>query len=87
VTETKPCIRGCGIRNRHLPDCDGETPSGRPCKGCLPRRAEHGNLCWPCHRRLELMLTDAPVVDRWLTGNQQMEENDAAEHDNVKPSN
>lgn len=49
----------------HLSDCeDRET-----CGGCLPRRATHGLLCHTCHRRFELMLTDAPVVYRWLTGN------------------
>lgn len=69
MTETKPCTRGCGLLGRHLDDCAGNTPSGTTCRGCLPRRAEHGNLCWPCHRRLELMLTDAPTVHRWLTGN------------------
>lgn len=48
---------------RHLDNCEGD------CRGCLPRRAQHGHLCWPCHRRLELWLTDADTVDRWLTGN------------------
>lgn len=65
MTETKPCVRGCSLYRRHLADC--ADPDA--CRGCLPRRAEHGHLCWPCHRRLELMLTDAPVVYRWLTGN------------------
>lgn len=59
---TSACIRGCAIYNRHLTDCEGD------CRGCLPRRAQHGHLCWPCHRRLELMLTDADTVDRWLGG-------------------
>jgi hypothetical protein len=62
---TKACIRGCAMYRQHLSDCEDQDE----CRGCLPRRAEHGNLCWPCHRRLELMLTDAPVVHRWLTGN------------------
>lgn len=66
---TKACTRGCSLYRRHLTDCDGYDDTGRDCRGCLPRRAEHGNLCWPCHRRFELMLTDAPVVYRWLTGN------------------
>lgn len=66
MTETtQACIRGCSLYNRHLSDCEDQDE----CRGCLPRRAEHGNLCWPCHRRLELMLTDAPTVYRWLTGN------------------
>lgn len=65
MTETtEACIRGCALLRQHLTDCPDET-----CRGCLPRRAEHGHLCGPCHRRLELMLTDAPTVIRWLTGN------------------
>ena len=54
---------------QHLDECDGTTTLGRECRGCLPRRAEYGLLCHTCHRRLELVLTDAPVIDRWLTGN------------------
>lgn len=65
MTETtEACIRGCSLYRQHLTDCTDET-----CRGCLPRRAQHGHLCWPCHRRFELMLTDAPTVYRWLTGN------------------
>lgn len=60
---TSACVRGCNLRDRHLAECEGA------CWGCLPRRAQYGRLCWPCHRRLELMLTDAETVDRWLTGN------------------
>jgi hypothetical protein len=46
----------------HLKDC----PDRDECRGCLPREAEYGDLCWPCHRRLELMLTDMPTVASWL---------------------
>ena len=58
------CIRGCTRGRRHLTDCDD-----RECGGCEPRRAEHGLLCWPCHRRFELMLTQAEIAERWLMGN------------------
>ena len=61
---TEACIRGCSLYRQHLAECEDEA-----CRGCLPRRAQHGHLCWPCHRRFELMLTDAPTVWRWLTGN------------------
>lgn len=63
IEATEACIRGCRMYNRHLADCEGD------CRGCLPRRATHGHLCDTCHRRLELMITDAPTVIRWLTGN------------------
>lgn len=66
MTETtRACIRGCSIYNEHLTDCEDR----EACNGCLPRRATNGLLCHPCHRRFELMLTDAPTVYRWLTGN------------------
>lgn len=68
MTETtRACARGCTLYRRHLAECEGANDGF--CKGCLPRRAEHGNLCWPCHRRLELWLHDAATVHRWLTGN------------------
>lgn len=62
---TEACIRGCALYRRHLADCEDRDE----CRGCLPRRAEYGHLCWPCHRRFELMLHDCPIVYRWLTGN------------------
>src|SRR5690349_9476755 len=66
---TEACIRGCSLYRQHLTDCDGFTDMGRECTGCLPRRAQYGHLCHTCHRRLELMLHDAPTVVSWLTGN------------------
>ena len=68
MTETtQACIRGCTMLRRHLSECEGANDD--TCRGCLPRRAEHGRLCFSCHRRFELMLTDADGVFRWLTGN------------------
>jgi hypothetical protein len=64
IETTQACARGCSILRRHLVEC----PDPK-CRGCLPRRAERGRLCQTCHRRFELMLTDAPTVYRWLTGN------------------
>ncbi len=54
------CARGCVRARRHLPDCTGD------CPGCQPRQTETGHLCWPCHRRLEVMLIDAPTIVAWL---------------------
>lgn len=65
---TKACVRGCSIRNQHRAECEGD------CNGCLPRRAEHGDLCWPCHFRLRDMLTKATALDGWLGGNMTMGE-------------
>lgn len=59
------CIRGCTRKRAHVSDCeDRET-----CRGCEPRLAKHGLLCWPCHRRFAMMLAQAEIADRWLTGN------------------
>lgn len=69
MTETtQACTRGCSMYRQHLAECEG-AQDDETCRGCLPRRATNGNLCDTCHRRFELMLTDAPVVYRWLTGN------------------
>lgn len=53
---TNVCARGCTYRSRHLPDCDDRDA----CRGCLPRKAEYGELCYPCHKRLDEMLKHAP---------------------------
>lgn len=66
---TEACVRGCSMYRRHRDECEGENTRGLPCRGCLPRRAVKGHLCDTCYRRLQLMLTDAPTVIRWLTGN------------------
>lgn len=48
MTETtSACIRGCAMPRQHLGECVDED-----CRGCLPRRAEHGHLCRSCHLRL-----------------------------------
>lgn len=67
MSESLSCIRGCALYRQHLVDCEGRDDGS--CSGCLPRLASHGLLCHTCHRRLELMLHDAPTVDRWLSGN------------------
>lgn len=50
------CIRGCTRPRRHLSACAGDDE----CRGCLPREAEYGLLCFGCHKRLTNMLRDAP---------------------------
>lgn len=54
------CLSNCTIRNQHIPTCDGE------CKGCLPRPAEHGNLCPWCWQRLNADVTDLPGLVKHL---------------------
>lgn len=80
--KTEACIRGCNLYRRHLAECENQDE----CRGCLPRRATHGHLCDTCHRRFELMLTDAPVVYRWLTGNMATGSSGASDGDVVTGS-
>ena len=66
MTETtRACILGCTMYRQHLTDCDNPDT----CRGCLPRRATHGLLCTADYRRFKQLLTDAPTLHRWLTGN------------------
>lgn len=55
-TEHRACIRGCTVARRHLSGC----PDQEACRGCQPRTAEHGQLCYPCHSRLVQLLEVAP---------------------------
>ena len=79
--EGRYCVRDCTRPRRHLTDC----PDRDACPGCLPRDAEHGDLCWPCHRRLELMLADFPAVAVWLGGNKAGGSSSAARQDWQRP--
>lgn len=56
-----PCVRGCLDPHRRRGECGADG-----CRGCQHAPAKHGRLCRNCHRRLELMLTDAPTVVAWL---------------------
>lgn len=68
---SETCVRGCTRGGMHHGRCgDGPDHPDHPdtdCRGCIPRSATDGHLCWPCYRRLTLMLTDFPVIDEWLT--------------------
>lgn len=55
------CVRGCPAPHRRRGEC-----GTNDCRGCEPAQARYGRLCWNCHRRLELMLVDAPTVVDWL---------------------
>ena len=78
---TIACVRGCTIAGQHATECDGicqgcERPGrhrasgpgkcdGR-CRGCLPRPAEIGALCWWCVKRLRETLAETPALATWL---------------------
>jgi hypothetical protein len=66
------CIRSQshpGIARRHLTDC--EHADDGQCRGCLPRPAEFGALCLPCHFRLVRTLHDLPHARTLLAGHLQ----------------
>lgn len=50
------CIRGCVRARQHETDC----PDQDACKGCQPRYADYGLLCYGCHVRLLDWLKNAP---------------------------
>lgn len=51
-----PCARGCTRARLHVTDCDRDE-----CGGCLPRDADHGLLCTPCHARLVQWIDAVPA--------------------------
>ena len=44
----RTCARGCTVARRHLADCEDQDT----CRGCQPRTAEYGDLCFGCYKRL-----------------------------------
>jgi len=54
--QIRRCARGCTRWGKHLPSCADRDS----CRGCLPRDAEHGLLCYGCHKRLVEHLRHAP---------------------------
>lgn len=77
MSEHRTCASGCTIRGRHRTDCQdvcdckGAPDNHRPgcdgtCSGCLPRAAEHGQLCAWCFQRLNSDVATAPALVRHL---------------------
>lgn len=42
--------------------------TGKPCKGCVPRPARVGLLCYPCWLQLEQALSDWPRFEQMIRG-------------------
>lgn len=60
------CVRSPfhpGIARRHLDDC-----ASSECRGCLPRQADFGRLCTPCHYQLVRALYALPPARTLLAG-------------------
>lgn len=65
-TDTRSCVTGCKRRDRHLLGCpcagEHDVEHDDHCRGCEPRRADHGNLCVPCHKHLSDSVLGAPAL-------------------------
>lgn len=67
MSTTTECAReGCTVRGQHLDTCTGYTDRGEVCRGCVPRRAEHGLLCSWDWQRLNSDVATAPALVRHL---------------------
>lgn len=64
ITNQMDDWRSCTKPEQHLVSCDGwvhiwnerkgrDENTGRPCRGCVPREASVGQLCFPCWRAIE----------------------------------
>lgn len=67
MSEHRTCARGCTVARRHLSACEDQ----EACRGCQPRQAEHGWLCYGCHKRLVNLLEVSPgqvTLLRYMVG-------------------
>ena len=83
MTETTAtCVRGCRTRNKHATACEDRDK----CRGCLPRPAKHGLLCYPCHARMRQWFEQAPTIHAWLGVNLAAGEGSPPDHDKITGS-
>ena len=59
ITNDISGMRSCTVKGEHMSTCDGFRGE-RECRGCLPRPAEHGLLCWSCWENVVRVLTQWP---------------------------
>ena len=63
VTNDMANIRSCRTKDVHLPNCEREE-----CRGCMPRSADKGCLCWACWERLIDAATAWPKFAATISG-------------------
>lgn len=79
ITSEMPGERSCVHRGQHIGRCDGfewqwvekrqrEEATGKACKGCLPKVAQHGLLCWNCWDSVQTAITDWHPFEKMLVG-------------------
>ena len=70
-------IRSCTVKGEHLAACDGWR-GARECRGCLPRPAEHGLLCWNCWENVVRVMTAWPEFAATIAGIDRAVQRDTA---------
>lgn len=79
VTNDMPDYRSCTIKDEHQIVCDGwqyrwnteknrQEATGRECRGCLPREARHGLLCWGCWENVQHAFAEWPPFAEKIAG-------------------
>lgn len=67
VTNSMRNVRSCVTRGEHGSVCDGWRGS-KECKGCLPKKAQHGLLCMNCWERVVTTMTAWPSFAQTIEG-------------------
>jgi ribosomal protein S27E len=68
ITNVLPDVPSCTYRDEHLLTCTGYTDSGKPCRGCEPRAATHGEVCDRCYDRVDHAIRAADHLRTALHG-------------------
>ena len=79
ITNDMTDIRSCTTKDAHLVSCNGwayrwndtrgrEEATGKECRGCVPREARRGLLCWTCWESAEEALGGHELLRQRLAG-------------------
>lgn len=67
VTNSMRNVRSCVVRGEHASVCDGWR-GVKECKGCLPKKAQHGLLCMTCWDRVVTTMSGWPLFAKTIEG-------------------
>lgn len=79
VTNLMDDQRSCTVKGQHQVTCDGweyrwstdldtEVTTGRECRGCQPKEAKHGLLCWDCWETVQTAVGGYDLLALRLAG-------------------
>ena len=77
ITNNTSGVHSCTVYGQHTDHCTGER-YGKPCRGCLPRQAEHGMLCWNCWEQLVDVMSWWPTFAHTITSHGKLIQRDNA---------